>query len=259
MLCGTGIRVRYGRRTVLENLTLELALGEVVVVIGPNGAGKSTLLRALAGEIRPDAGRVALDGRVLGLWRAAALAQRRAVLSQDIHLTFPFRVEEVVLLGRSPHAGFSDRATDEAIVEAALGETGGSRLAGRVYTTLSGGERQRVQMARVLAQIWPRPGEPAPYLLLDEPVASLDPAHQHATLKLARRWAARGAGVLAVLHDLNLAAMYADRIAILHRGALAADGAPGTVLTGRLIEDVFGMKMSVERRPERNYPVLLPI
>lgn len=198
-----------------------------------------------------------MEERDLAAWSPRALARRRAVLPQASELAFGFSVLEVVLLGRSPHAGTSTREVDLAIAEACLAEAEVGHLAGRVYTTLSGGERQRVQFARVLAQIGfssPAEGQAGRYLLLDEPTASLDPAHQHATLRTARRAAERGIGVLAILHDLNLAAMYADRLAVLSRGALAAEGAPSAVLTETLVRDVFDLAVHVALHPTRDCP-----
>ena len=261
MLQARDIRVSYGSAEVLKGLSLAVAPGEVVAVLGPNGAGKSTLLAVLAGTLRPHRGEAALEGRALAAWAPRALALRRAVLPQHSELAFGFDVLEVVLLGRSPHAGTASRREDLAIAEACLAEAEVAHLAGRDYTTLSGGERQRVQLARVLAQVgFPRGGEgEARYLLLDEPTASLDPAHQHATLRTARRAAASGVGVLAILHDLNLAAMYADRLVVLSRGEVAAAGAAEAVLTEDLVRDVFALPVHVTRHPTRGCPQVVAV
>jgi iron complex transport system ATP-binding protein len=183
------------------------------------------------------------------------------VLPQQSELAFGFHVLEVVLLGRSPHAGTSSRQDDLAVAGTCLEEAGVAQLAERIYTTLSGGERQRVQLARALAQIgFPEPAAAGDrFLLLDEPTASLDPAHQHATLRTARRAAARGMGVLAILHDLNLAAMYADRLVVLHHGGLAAEGRPGEVLTPALVERVFDLPVTVTPHPTRGCPQVTPV
>jgi iron complex transport system ATP-binding protein len=266
MLSADEIRVRYGAAEVLKGPSLAVAPGEVVAVLGPNGAGKSTLLAVLAGTLRPQRGAAALEGRALAEWSPRALALRRAVLPQQSELAFGFSVLEVVLLGRSPHAGTSTRDADLAVAEACLAEAEVAHLAGRVYTTLSGGERQRVQLARVLAQIgFPDVGFPdaaggaGRYLLLDEPTASLDLAHQHATLRTARRAAARGIGVLAILHDLNLAALYADRLVVLSRGTLAAAGAPEAVLTEALVREVFDLAVQITRHPTRGCPQIVAV
>ena len=262
MLAANAIRVRYGTAEVLQGPSLSVAPGEVVAVLGPNGAGKSPLLSVLAGTLRPHQGEAALEGRGLADWPPRALALRRAVLPQHSELTFGFPVLEVVLLGRSPYVGASSRAEDLAVAEACLAEAEVSHLAGRTYTTLSGGERQRVQLARVLAQLdFPnaRKEDPARYLLLDEPTSSLDLAHQHTTLRTARRAAERGIGVLAILHDLNLAAMYADRLVVLSRGSLAAEGPPEAVLTEDLVRDAFDLPVHVTRHPSRGCPQITPV
>jgi iron complex transport system ATP-binding protein len=255
MLVARDIDVTLGRAPVLRGVGLALAPGEVLAVLGPNGAGKSTLLAVLSGAEAPDAGWVGLDDRPLAAWAPAALARRRAVLPQHSELVFAFTAFEVALLGRSPHAGRSSRARDLAAVVWALTEAEVAHLADRVYTTLSGGERQRVQLARVLAQIGPL-GPEAPdaarYLLLDEPTSSLDLAHQHATLAAARRAASAGVAVLVVLHDLNLAAMYADRLLVLSAGRIAAEGGADAVLSEALVADVFDLEVRVTRHPTRD-------
>ncbi len=257
MLQAQDIRISFGKARILDGPSLRVAPGEVVAVLGPNGAGKSTLLSVLAGTLRPDGGDAALEGTALADWTPQALALRRAVLPQHSELSFAFHVLEVALLGRSPHAGATTRAHDLAIVEACLQEAEVAHLAERLYPTLSGGERQRVQLARVLAQIdFPEPASQQGdrYLLLDEPTSSLDLAHQHATLRTARRAAERGIGVLAILHDLNLAAMYADRLVVLDRGSLAAEGTPEAVLTETMVRKTFDLSVSVTRHPTRGCP-----
>ncbi|WP_319633597.1 heme ABC transporter ATP-binding protein [Pelagibius marinus] len=256
------IHVRFGTAEVLKGPSLAVAPGEVVAVLGPNGAGKSTLLSVLSGALTPQGGQAALEGKALAHWPPSRLARRRAVLPQHSELSFGFPVLEVVLLGRSPHAGTSSREEDLFIAQACLAEAEVTHLAQRVYTTLSGGERQRVQLARALAQIDFPEGQRHHhdrYLLLDEPTSSLDLAHQHATLRTARRAAARGIGVLAILHDLNLAAMYADRLVVLHGGALAAAGTPEAVLTEDLVRRAFDLQVVLSRHPTRGCPQMMPV
>lgn len=270
MLEVNNIQVDLGGVTILHDLSLRVSAGEVVSVVGPNGAGKSTLFGAMAGSLNPKRGNVELERRDLKTWPPEVLARRRAVLPQQSELTFPFRVLEIVLLGRSPHTGSSNPENDLAIARLALLETETFHLADRVYTTLSGGERQRVHLARVLAQIGfcdtgrkdPDPvSENAEseerFLLLDEPTSSLDPAHQHTTLQTAVRAAERGIGVVAVLHDLNLAAMYADRVVMLKDGRIVSQGAPAEVLTEALIEQVFELPVNVVRHPRRGCPYVI--
>lgn len=249
--------IRRGGRTLIQDLSLSLAAGEVLAVIGANGAGKSTLLRSLSAELRPDRGEMRLNGQALSAWPAGELAKRRAVLPQHSPLDFPFIAFEVVLMGRIPFGGPSTEDVHRA--SRALAEVEIAHLAERRYTTLSGGERQRVHLARVLAQIWdPLPEREPRFLLLDEPTSSLDIAHQHATLALARRWARHDLGVLVVLHDLNLAAQYADRVAVLKAGQLLAVGAPETVLEPVLIAEAFGLPVQILAHPELGCPLIVP-
>ena len=237
-----GYRLPDGaRREVLRDASLELRPGELVALLGPNGSGKTTLLRLLTGQLRPDAGRVAFDGRPVGEWRREALARRVAVLPQQLDLPVGFRVAELVEMGRAPHARslFGSTADDERAVRRALADADALDLADRFGDELSGGERQRVLVAMALAQ------EPE-LLLLDEPTLHLDLAHQVALLTTLRRLRTqRGLAVLAVLHDLNLAAAFAPRVVILAGGALAADGPAEEVLTPTLVERVFGVGVTV--------------
>jgi iron complex transport system ATP-binding protein len=230
----------YGARHVLRGVDLTLGSGQLIALIGPNGAGKSTLLRALAGLIRPTAGRVSLDGvDVLALSRAV-LASRIAVVPQTFDTLFPFTVREIVGLGRSARLGLFARPTrsDDEAVERAISDQDLSALAGRRIDALSGGERQRVVLAMALAQ-------EAGVLLLDEPTAHLDPSHQRSVLlrvgELART---RGVIALAVLHDLNLAAL-ADRVIVLDDGSVVADGPPPVALASDVVERVFGDGLAV--------------
>lgn len=252
MIAAEAATVIAGRQRILDGASVEVACGEVVVVLGPNGAGKSTLLGALAGDRPLVEGAVWLDGRVLPSWSRAELAQRRGVLEQRSSLESAFRALEVVAMGRPPAGG---AAQDRAIARAALAEVGLVHAAERVYPSLSGGEQQRVQLARVLAQLWE---SDRCALLLDEPVAALDVAVQHDVLTLARRRARRGAAVLITLHDLNLAAEYADRVVLLSRGRVVADGPPDRALTPDTIEAVFGLTTSVLRDPERDIAWIVP-
>lgn len=245
VLTASGLVVRRGGRALLNDVALSLPPGRVTAVIGPNGAGKSTLLRTLSGELTPDAGAVAFLSSPLSAWPVADLARRRAVLPQESDLRFPFRVEEVVRLGRIPHPGGGDTAHDRALALDALRQVDLAPLADRLYPTLSGGEKQRVHLARALAQLQPAAGVPAPLgrvLLLDEPTASLDLAHQHGVLALARDFALREhVAVLAILHDLNLVLAYADDVHVLHHGRVVASGPVTETLRPGLIHEVFGV------------------
>lgn len=239
LLSAESVTVWADQKCLLAELSLRLALGEVVAIVGPNGAGKSTLLKVLAGELPPTTGRVLLEGRPLSAWSARELAKKRAVLPQHFSLPFGLTALEVVRLGRTP---WSDGAKGELeIARAALAETDAWSLAERAYPNLSGGEKQRVQLARVLAQVWEGNG----FLLLDEPTSALDLLHQYKLLTKLRALAReRGLGIVAVLHDLNLAAL-CDRIGLLHQGRLVAIGPPAKALDVALLAEVFACKVRV--------------
>lgn len=253
MLRADKLAVDRGANRVLTDIDLELRAGEVLGVLGPNGAGKSTLLGALCGELPPAQGEVWLDQRRLADWQGSERAQRVAVLPQSSTLNFAFRVDQVVAMGRLPHA--SGRLRDGQIIRAALQAADALHLAERNYLALSGGERQRVHLARVLAQLWP--GGAGQTLLLDEPTSMLDPLHQHTTLQATRAFAEQGAAVLVILHDLNLAARYCDRVLLLDRGRPHARGRPEQVLQAELLQAVFGLEVLVQRHPERGHPLII--
>jgi iron complex transport system ATP-binding protein len=253
MLRVEDLHIRRGRKTVLAGITLDLLPGQVLGVLGPNGAGKSTLLGALCGELQPDQGKVWLGQQVLKDWSGAQRAQRLAVLPQTSTLDFGFRVEEVVGMGRLPHQ--TGRVRDDEIIDAALQAADVAHLSGRSYLALSGGERQRVHLARVLAQLWP--GEAGQTLLLDEPTSMLDPLHQHTTLHAIRTFADRGAAVLVILHDLNLAARYCDRILLLEEGHPHALDTPERVMRPGPLKAVFGLDVLVQPHPERGHPLII--
>jgi iron complex transport system ATP-binding protein len=238
LLQAEAIEVRAGDKSLIRDISLGVTPGEFLAVIGPNGAGKSTLLGALSGDRPVARGRVLLDGHPIDKWRKRSLAHRRAVLPQHSAVAFDFTGREIARLGLLAHRGWLSEHAAQAIVEHSLAETEALAFADRPYTVLSGGERQRVQLARVLAQCDADPAA-KPFLLLDEPIAGLDLAHQHVALASARRRARRGAGVLAVLHDLTMAAQYADRVAILDGGALAAVGPVDDVLEPETLSRIF--------------------
>jgi len=256
----TGIGVEIGAATLLEDVSLEIRPGEVVAVAGPNGAGKTTLLGVLAGDRAPSSGSVSLDGRVLGEWAKVELARRRAVMGTDRAVAFAFTAREVAMLGRMPlHGGEPDEA-DRTVIEELLQAVDCENLSERVYATLSTGERQRVSLARAIAQVSDTASGDAEadrYLLLDEPTSSLDPAHQHTAMRLVRRVADEGRGVLAVLHDLNLAAAYADRVVLMHDARVIESGTPAEVLRADLLEAVFDIPMLVIPHPQLAHPLVI--
>ncbi len=251
------INVNIANQRIISDVSLTITPGQILAVIGPNGAGKSTLLKAMVGEITPVTGTMMLNGRDINQWQKHEVAKIRAVLPQSSTLTFAFTVEEVVLMGRTPHIKGVESRHDHDIVEEAMHLTRITHLAGRIYTTLSGGERQRVQLARVLAQIWE--GNEARYLLLDEPTNNLDLSHQHGTLALARQFANRNVGVMTILHDLNLAAQYADEILVLKAGRSLASGKPDAVFTPDTIRSTFNLPVIVQAHPCYDCPLIVPV
>ena len=242
MLQARGLEIWRGQRVVLDRIDVTVKPGEVVGVVGPNGAGKSTLIAALAGELPPAGGDVAIDGECIGALDLDARARRIAVVPQSTRLDFAFTAREVVELGRYPHRGRSARRQDRRAVDAALEQADMTALAGRDFTTLSGGEQQRCTLARALAQIDDENAGPR-YILADEPTASLDISHQATCLGVLRALATAGVGVLCALHDLNLAALYVDRLIVLEAGRIAADAPPAAALAPDLVRRVFGVAM----------------
>jgi iron complex transport system ATP-binding protein len=244
-LCGERLHVRLGARDVLRGVDLTLAPGSLVALLGPNGAGKSTTLGALAGDLPLTAGTVRLDGRALNEWSPGERAARRAVLPQHATLSFDLPVLDVVMLGRAPFGDAHADAEMIAVDALELMELGHKTAAS--YLALSGGERQRVQVARLLAQAWPRAAARAHTCLLDEPVASLDPRQQHRVLGALRTLADEGTAVVTVLHDVTLAAAYADRLVIMRDGGIVADGPPSAVCTAEVLEAAFETAFHVHR------------
>lgn len=260
MIYADNLTVRVGDKTLIDQVSCTLQPGEMVAVLGCNGAGKSTLLSTLCGDQRRFAGQLRVNERPIHDFSLAELAQTRAVMPQSVQLGFPFRAHEVVALGRMPFR--SSRTVAHMAVAQCMALTETAHLAERVYLTLSGGERQRVQLARVLSQLWPfdNLAESPRYLFLDEATASLDPLHQQQVFGLARQLASRGLGVMAVVHDINLASQFADRILVLRDGRLLASGTPGQVLTPELISAAFaGLRVRCRVDPDAGHPWITPL
>ncbi|CAM5377682.1 hemin import ATP-binding protein HmuV [Streptomyces spiroverticillatus] len=247
----SGLHVRLGGREVLAGIDLTARAGEVLALVGPNGAGKSTLLAAVAADLAATEGTVRIDGRPVGEWTAPELAVRRSVLPQSAALSFPFPVEDVVRMGRAPWAGTPQEDEDDLAVAGAMAATEVTAFGPRPFSALSGGERARVALARVLAQR-------APVLLLDEPTAALDLRHQELVLRICRERAAAGDAVVVVLHDLGLAAAYADRAAVLHGGRIAACGPPAEVFGEELLSRVYRQPVEVLPHPHTGTPLVIP-
>jgi iron complex transport system ATP-binding protein len=254
LLEAQAISMVVGGATLVDGIDLKIGAGEMVAIVGPNGAGKSTLLRMLSGDLRPTRGQVMLKQRDIHTYPPRQLAYHRTMLSQHINVTFPFTVEEIVHMG----SGDAGRATAQPLVEAALGEVGLSHFSQRQLPTLSGGEQQRAHFARVLVQLACGEAQHGPgLLLLDEPTSSLDMRHQIDLVETARQRAKNGTAVVAVLHDLNLAMRFADRIVLLHRGRLAVDGGRTDAITAETIRRIFEVDVTIDYT-DAGVPFLLP-
>ncbi len=252
-LCLSQVSFGYGHGMVLRGVDLTIEAGERVALLGPNGSGKTTLLKLAAGVLRPTAGQVLLDGQSLSGMARRAVARQVAVAPQHFEMPFAFTVGEVVSLGRTPYAGFltSERAADAAAVAQAMAQAGVTALAQRPFSELSGGERQKVVLALALAQ------KPE-LLLLDEPTQHLDLHHQMEMLTLVRQLnQSQGVTVLSALHDLNVAALYFDRLVLLHNGEVVADGPPAAVLTEAVVRRVYGAMVRVMVHPDLARPQIV--
>ncbi|WP_374545348.1 heme ABC transporter ATP-binding protein [Rhodoblastus sp.] len=247
-----------GRRLV-DNVSLRLECGSLTAMIGPNGAGKSTLFRLLTGERAPCHGEILVSGEPLAAMAPWRLAEKRAVMAQNATLAFPFRAHEVARLGLAVVGRRLPAARIETILAASLSAAGVTHLADRDYQTLSGGEQQRVRFARTLCQL--KAGQAVgegQALFLDEPTASLDLEHQFSLMSAARALAEEGVAVVAIVHDLNIAAAFAREVIVLSDGKIVAHGRPGAVLTETLVGDVFHVRLRVVSDAETGRPIILP-
>ncbi|WP_439133227.1 heme ABC transporter ATP-binding protein [Pseudomaricurvus sp.] len=240
---------------ILRDVNLEVAAGQVVVVLGPNGAGKSSLLKVASGEVVPQSGEVHFNGQLLSSCSPAEKALHMAVLPQQSLLNFPFTVEEVVMLGRTPHN--TGLVIDQDIVTQALRSTDSDYLREQTYTSLSGGEKQRVQLARVLAQVWQSEDQRQRVVILDEPTSALDYAHQQMVASLLREHSSNGCSVITAMHDLNLAAQCADQLVLMCCGQVRAVGSPDEVLQEDLLQEVFQVAFHRVTHPQTGRPWLL--
>lgn len=239
------LSLSVNRRPLLSDIHLEIESGKVTVLLGPNGAGKSTLLHCIAGEMKHE-GELRLLGRLREHWNKRELARRLAVLPQQSSLMFPFLAHEVVAMGRIPHDTLNQE--NQRIVETCMQQANVWHLRDAAYPRLSGGEKQRVHFARVLAQLAGEHGQQL--LLLDEPTSALDLGQQHSLLKEARFLAAGGTAVLVIVHDLNLAARYGDRLVLMQDGRISCTGTPEQVLTPDRVEQHFGYRTQLLQSPD---------
>lgn len=254
MLTATNITYRVGQKDLISEISVSFAPGKLHLIIGPNGAGKSTLIKVLARLLRPQTGNVEYEEIDVARTGEADLAKRRAVLSQAIEVAFPLSVREVVMMGRYPHFGGRPGPADEKIVDEVMAHFDVTEFSERNYQTLSGGEQQRVNFARVLTQLWrdgphprandvPHGARGCRYLFLDEPLTFLDIRHQIDFMKKVSVFAdAPDVVTVGVVHDLNLAARFADQIVLLNHGQVVASGSANEVLTAARIRDVFNVQ-----------------
>jgi iron complex transport system ATP-binding protein len=247
----SGVVVEIAGKRLLDDVSIDVHAGELVALCGPNGAGKSTLLAVMCGDRRPTTGTVRLDGADLRSYDAIELARRRSLLPQSTVTVFGFSATEVVAMGRFPWP--SAGVDDERAVRGALARVGATWLAERAYPTLSGGEQTLTNLARVIVQ-------DAGVVLLDEPTAALDLHHQEVVMDIARSLASEGRAVIVVLHELNLAARHCDRIVVLSRGRVVADGPPSRALVPDLLGEVYGHRVAVVAHPLGDpTPLVLPL
>ncbi|MEM6580660.1 MAG: heme ABC transporter ATP-binding protein [Pseudomonadota bacterium] len=237
------------RRHILNAADLVCEPGEVTVLIGPNGAGKSTALQVLAGVTACNGGRCLFQGDAIERLSRAELARRRGVVAQTSQLGFPFQVHEVVSMGRTPHYGYPRARNDAAVMNAVMDQMDIFELASRNYLTLSGGERQRVNIARVLAQLFDHPSTEVPWLFLDEPTAALDLKHQIELMKLLEQLAAKGWGLVVVLHDLRLVRDHADKVVLFRSGSVIGAGSKSQWLTPEMIQNTFDLEAPYDLGP----------
>jgi iron complex transport system ATP-binding protein len=257
MLKTKGIHYSIGKKKILNNIDIEFLPGEFNMILGPNGSGKSTFLKIFSGELNDYEGNVFYGDKKINTIKKEDLAKERAVMSQQPELSFPLTVEEVVMMGRYPHFVFNPGKKDETICNEVMDRMNLQYFKERNYLTLSGGEKQRVQFARVLAQIWEKPTTGNRYLFLDEPLASLDINYQQEFLQIAREFTKTDTILAVVIHDINLAIQFADKLFFLKGGELAAQGKPSAILTESLIERVFGIKTTIINNPISGSPLVI--
>ena len=256
MLSTRNITYSIGTRQILKGISLDFIPGEFTMVLGPNGSGKSSFLKIFSGQVATYGGSVSYGNRPLNQISKEELAKQRAVMSQQTELSFPLTVEEVVMMGRYPYFTFNPGKKDIDICNEVMERMNLGPFRYRDYTTLSGGEKQRVQYARVLSHIWEPPASGTRYLYLDEPLNNLDLSYQHELLQIAGRLRDQGSVLVAVMHDINLAIQYADKLVFIKEGKLVAHGGPGIIHPG-VVEKVFNVKTVVISNPVNGRPLVI--
>lgn len=256
MISIKNISYKIGQKTILDDISFDVHPGEFLVIIGPNGAGKSTLLKSLCKDFTLQTGRVEFLGKNLQDYRNEELAKIRSVLTQSNELSINYTVEELVGMGRYPHYEHRPSPKDLSIIQHIINELGISHLKNRYYFSLSGGERQIVQLARVLVQIH---DQQTAALFLDEPINGLDLLHQQLILDEAKKLAAKGRYVISILHDLNLASQYADKVLILKQGKIVTFGTRAQAITEETITATYNTRVKLINDPEIDYPLVVPL
>ncbi len=253
MIKAENLSFKIGTATLLKETTVDFEAGKFHVIMGANGAGKSTLLKLLAGDLKPSSGTIFLDGDNLAAFSKKTLATKRAVLSQHYHLAFPISVEELVLMGRYPYFVTQPSAKDRRICAEAMRLMDVTAFSERNYSTLSGGEAQKVQMSRVLSQIANEEGKKQ-LLFLDEPVSHLDVKYQHQLLRVAKETCGWNTTVIAILHDVNLAIAFADRLLLMKQGAIAYQLNDAFELNAEILHDIFDIRPTLIQTPQMQKP-----
>lgn len=256
MLSTSSISYSVGKKEILKNISADFLPGNFSMILGQNGSGKSSFLKIFSGDINKFSGSVLYQNKTLKSYSKNELAKIRAVMSQQPELSFPLTVDEVIMMGRYPHFEFRPTPKDIAICKEVTERMKLESFLNRNYLTLSGGEKQRVHYARVLAQIWENTNAPR-YLFLDEPLNSLDIAYQHEFLELATELKTSNTVLVAVMHDINLAAQFGDQLFFLKDGQLLDFGTPKELLTENLIEKIFGVKTTIIQNPVSGQPLVI--
>ncbi|WP_020410162.1 heme ABC transporter ATP-binding protein [Hahella ganghwensis] len=255
------LAVKRGQQYLLQNVDFSLAPGEVVMLLGPNGAGKTTLLRSMTGQTEPDEGEVLLDKQPIQLIPLSQLSLRRAVVSQSVHLSFPFTALEVVLMGvqvqnRTEKTSVSLQ-DQRSLATRALVDMQVEHLADRMFPELSGGEQQRVHIARALVQLWTGNQDHSQFLFLDEPTSALDLKYQVHVLHYLRELALQDVGICCVIHDLQLAALYGDRLVVMKSGNIEAEGRSEELINPTLLKNIYEVNSHILRHPETDKPLAI--